>query len=230
MLEATRKKIDEFHARAPQLGSDGEMHKLDGTTKVSVAQCEELADLHRRIKPDLSIEIGLAYGFSALYILDAMHEGQYGKHIAVDPDQDPTWRGIGVTAIKQLGFDDRFTWINERSDYALTQMKRDGLRSQFVFIDGGHLFETALMDVCCSDLILDVGGVIVIDDMWMPAIKNVCSYVDRNLKHFERLPLKDSNVAGYRKTGRDRRTWDHFADFGVPSSRVRRWVNRALGG
>jgi len=213
MLASTKSALDSFYAREPQLGLDQKLHPLDQATMVSFSQGEKLAEIHREVRPDLSIEVGLAYGFSTIFLLDSMFENRYGRHIAIDPFQKSYWSGIGAAAVEQLGFTDRFTWLDERSDAALSRMNAQGVRAQYVYIDGNHTFDAALIDFCCSDQILDVGGVIIIDDMWMPAIQKAVSFVTHNMEHYERVEINYDNICCMKKLAKDNRAWDHFVPF-----------------
>lgn len=213
MLKATKEKLDALYAGGKHRGMDGQLYMLDGITRIVEEEGQVLAELHRQNRPDLSIEIGLAYGFSTLFILDAMQEGEYGHHIAIDPGADTAWNGIGLRAVKEAGLSDRFHWIKATSAEALPEMQRSGKRAQFIYIDGAHLFDYALVDFFLADKLLDVGGIIAIDDMWMPALKRMVSYVENNMRWHERLKSSYFNLAVFRKIGHDERHWDHYVDF-----------------
>lgn len=213
MLTTTREKLDALYAGGKHRGLDGQLHNIDSITRIAEQQGEAIAALHREIRPNLSIEIGLAYAFSTLYILDAMEEGGYGRHIAIDPGAADTWRGVGLRAIKEVGLSDRFEWMGAPAADALPKLMASGERAQFVYIDGCHLFDYALVDFFLSDRILDVGGVILLDDLWMPALKRVASFIDMNMCWYERIDVDERNVAVFRKIGHDSRQWDHFVDF-----------------
>jgi hypothetical protein len=213
MLEKTRTKLDSMLKAENQLGSDGIPHELDGTTKVSFWLGSVLAALHNSIKPSLSIEIGLAYGFSALFILDSMFENKYGKHIAIDPYEVKDYHGIGLRSIHDLKFDGRFEWQEAMSIDALSTMRREGVRAQYIYIDGHHTFDAALIDFCCSDKILDTGGVIILDDTWMPSIKTVVSFVKNNFQHYEQVDVDYGKICCLKKIGEDIRSWNHFVRF-----------------
>jgi len=213
MLEKTRTKLESMFNTEKQLGSDGIPYELDGLTKVSFSQGNLLAALHNSIRPSLSIEIGLAYGFSALFILDSMFENNYGKHIAIDPYEVTDWHGIGLKAIHDLEFDDRFEWQEAMSIDALSTMRRDGVRAQYIYIDGSHSFDAALIDFCCSDKILDTGGVIILDDMWMLPINAVVSFVKNNFQHYEQVDVDYDNICCFKKIGEDIRPLNHFVRF-----------------
>jgi predicted O-methyltransferase YrrM len=72
----------------PQRGTDGLMHQMDTTTRISIPQGQLLAALYAEIRPKLSIEVGLAYGFSTLFFLDAASQIGGGRHIAIDPFEE----------------------------------------------------------------------------------------------------------------------------------------------
>jgi predicted O-methyltransferase YrrM len=219
MLKATKEKLDALYAGGRLRGIDGKLHKIDSNTRVSFEQGETIADLHREIRPYFSVEIGLAYGFSTLFILDSMKRGRYGRHVAVDPYQISLWHGIGLKAVRDAGLASpfapfsRFRWMKERAAFALSKMQREKTRAQFVYIDGSHLFDYALSDFCLSGSILDIGGVVLIDDVWMPAVARVVDFISNNMPCYTQFDVGCHNLACFQKTGWDERPWDHFVDF-----------------
>jgi len=96
---------------------------------------------------------------------------------------------------------------------ALSTMRRQGVRAQYIYIDGHHTFDAALIDFCCSDKILEAGGVIILDDTWMPSIKAVVSFIKNNFQHYERVKVDCDKICCLKKTGEDIRSWDHFVRF-----------------
>lgn len=219
MLPATKQKLDALYAGGAHRGTDGRLHDIDERTRVSFEQGELIAKLHDELRPRLSVEIGMAYGFSTLFILDAMARGVYGQHIAIDPFQKTLWHGVGLAAVDDAGLGSRwrprrFRWAEARSSLALSRMHAGKRRAQFVYIDGSHLFEDTLMDFSLSDKILDIEGLIILDDMWMPAVRRVVDFVTKNFEgYYERVDVRHGNVSCFRKRALDERPWDHFADF-----------------
>jgi predicted O-methyltransferase YrrM len=140
MLETTKYKLATMYEKHPQRDSDGLLHELDDITKISIEQGHLLAQLHASIKPKVSIEIGLAYGFSTLFILDAAFHTNAGRHIAIDPFQDSMWHGIGRQAVQELNFGSRFEHIPETSVAALTDLCKQGVKADYIYIDGAHTF------------------------------------------------------------------------------------------
>jgi len=213
MLRPTKEKLQALYAGGQHLGTDGQLHPIDAQTLTSPAQGEKIANIHRSLRPALSVEIGLAYGFSTLYILDAMHEGGYGNHIAIDPGADSFWHGVGLRAINDAGLTGRFKWIGENSSDALPTLIRSGQKAQFIFIDGAHYFDYAFVDFFLSDRLLDIGGMILLDDMWLPSIQKVVSYISKNMRWYERVDIAHDNLAVFKKIDQDSRPWDDFNDF-----------------
>jgi hypothetical protein len=58
-------------------------------------------------------------------------------------------------------------------------------------------------------------GFVIFDDLWMPSIQPVASFVRANRTEFAEQSTGESNIAVFQKTGNDSRRWDHFERFGV---------------
>lgn len=58
-----------------------------------------------------------------------------------------------------------------------------------------------------------MGGYIVLDDMWMPSIRKVVSFVRRNRSDLSEVATPVLNLAAFQKVAEDIRNWDHFKDF-----------------
>jgi predicted O-methyltransferase YrrM len=131
--------------------------------------------------PRKGIEVGLAFGMSTLYILDAMQLRGEGQLIGMDPAQhDATWRGGGLYNVQRAGFDHHYIFHEEPSQFVLPRLAAAGTRIQFAFIDGWHTFDHTLVDFFFIDKMLDVGGIIVIDDVGYPSIRRLCHFILSN--------------------------------------------------
>lgn len=160
--------------------ADGRIIPL-GRSGITYASGSLLYDLVRRHKPMRSLEVGLAYGLSALFVCQAHADNALGgSHVAVDPDETRRWEGIGVLNLERAGLGDRLT-LHEGPSYAiLPELVNAGESFDFAFIDGNHLFDFALVDFFYIDLMLSENGLVVFDDMWMPAIQKAVAYVLTN--------------------------------------------------
>ena len=194
MVVSSADLLGSMYRREPQLGSDGQVHPIDQYTKIVESQGRYMRQLHLSIRPELSVEIGLGYGFSTVFILDAMKTGGYGHQIAIDPLQHQLWNGIGRQRPVLLGMQHRFTFMSEKSVAALPRLSDQGCEAEFIFIDGNHRFDDVLVDFCLADEICPIGGVIIFDDMWMPSIKRVASFARNNRPDYETQSAPVDNV------------------------------------
>jgi predicted O-methyltransferase YrrM len=101
--------------------------------------------LHTKLKPQQTVEIGLGYGFSTVFFMMAMQQSEGGHHIAIDPLQH-VWHGIGATRVALLQMEDRFSLIEEESSAVLPRLAAGGQQAQLIFIDGQHRFDNVLVD------------------------------------------------------------------------------------
>lgn len=148
-------------------------------------------------KPKLACEVGLAYGISSLYILDAMQQHGNGRLIGMDPAQhDGTWRGGGLFNLQRAGFIDRYEFHEDTSQRVLPRLAAAGTRIQFGFIDGWHTFDHTLVDFFYIDQMLDVGGVLVPDDVGYPSLRRLAHFMvtnrDYEILDYDPLPTKVS--------------------------------------
>jgi predicted O-methyltransferase YrrM len=132
-------------------------------------------------RPKLGCEVGLAYGVSSLYILDAMQEFGDGHLIGMDPAQhDQTWQGGGLYNLQRAGFSDRYSFHDATSQRVLPKLAEAGTRIQFAFIDGWHTFDHTLVDFFYLDMMMDVGGVMVLDDVGYPGLQRLAHFIVAN--------------------------------------------------
>jgi predicted O-methyltransferase YrrM len=199
----------------PQLGVDGEIHSMDDApARIEQQQGMLIYRLVRDTKPENSLEIGLAYGFSTIYFLAAIQANGRGHHIAVDPFQYECWHGIGVAREKVLGTKPGlFEFSQETSVQALARFAREQQRFGVIFIDGYHTFDAVLIDFSLASLVCEPDGYIILDDMWMPSIQRAVSFVRLNRADFTEVPTTVTSLAVFRRTGTDERRWDHFVPF-----------------
>jgi predicted O-methyltransferase YrrM len=198
----------------PQLGASGKTYPIDAKTRIAPQQGMFLFQLVRDTKPDNILEIGLASGFSTVYFLAAIRANGKGHHLALDPYQLETWNGVGLAREKVLGTAPGiFEFSAETSAQGLTRLSGEQRRFGTIFIDGDHKFDGALLDFSLAARICEPGGHIVLDDMWMPSIQRVVSFIRSNRPDFQEIPTQLPIFTLFRKIGDDRRPWDDFKQF-----------------
>jgi predicted O-methyltransferase YrrM len=204
-----------MYSGQPQKGASGELQTLAPATRISVDEGLCLYRLCRERKANATLEIGCAYGFSTLFILAALARNAAGRHTAIDPweNKDFGYLGIGATKVKEVGMEASFCLLEEPSALGIPHLINQGLRFDVIFIDGNHRFEYVLVDFALSALVCAQGGLIVFDDMWMPSVRKVVSFVRSNRKDFDELSTPVANISVFQKSGEDQRDWRHFEDF-----------------
>lgn len=132
---------------------------------ITLVQARSLQQLCARERPQETLEIGLAFGASALAILRGKGSvGSLGQHQAIDPFQSGQWHGAGVHAVERDGFGDRFKVVEELSHQALPRLETEGLRVDLAFVEGDHSREAATLDALLVDRILKPAGLVVFHD------------------------------------------------------------------
>ena len=160
---------------------------------VGQASGEVLRRAVQRAAPRLGCEVGLAFGISSLHILEAM-EPFGARLIGMDPAQhDGTWQGGGLYNIERAGYADRYEFHEKPSQTVLPQLCAGGTRIQFAFIDGWHTFDHTLVDFFYLDRMMDVGGMLVLDDVDYPAIRRLAHFIVANRSY--RLVEADARPA-----------------------------------
>lgn len=216
----------------------GQSHKFH--SNIHQKYGEFMYELVRDNKFDKTLEVGMAYGTSAMYLCQGIALFN-GKHISLDPFQSTQWKGIGKFNVEQSGLDRYFRLIEQPSYLGLpqvlteliTNLKVSGWNSKefkeskdkygLVFIDGWHTFDYTLVDFFYSDLLLNVGGYIIIDDVKFDAVKELTYYLDSNFKHYERINRPDLRLfAIYKKIRNDDRNWNFHVNITEKMSRNRK--------
>ena len=139
-----------------------------------------LYDFTRAFRPESTLEIGMAYGISTLFICQAHRDNGAGCHTAIDPFQEEGFKSIGLLNVERANLKDLLRFHQDSSDEVLPQFCAQNKRFDFAFIDGSHLFDFALVDFFYIDKLLHIGGHVAFDDLWMPGVRKVVSFVLKN--------------------------------------------------
>lgn len=165
-------------------GEGGERRPLKGN--IHVGLCNALYETVRKRRPRHAVEIGLAYGASALAILAGLRDSESdGTLISIDPFQNKHWRNIGLSNAQRAGHRDRHRVIEAPSFLALPELLQAGGTCDFGYIDGWHTFDYALLDFFYLDKMCPVGGVIGFNDCGWRAVHKVTKFVKTHRKYVE---------------------------------------------
>jgi predicted O-methyltransferase YrrM len=161
------------------------------------------------------LEVGMAYGISAMYILLALKkankDSQY-KLDSIDPFQTTQWKSFGLNLIKDIKLNNNHNLYEDKSYIVLPKLLEKKEVYNLIFIDGWHTFDYTLLDFFYADLLLKVGGIIIIDDAMHQGVGKCLRYLDSNYKHYKRIQSPNT-VGAYQKMSADKRDWDYHTNF-----------------
>jgi hypothetical protein len=197
---------------------DGRVDHLSNV-RVSLGQAGLLAYLAQECPTYLSVEVGFGMGSTAAILLGTRRlKGNPFAHVIFDPFGLPDGSGKIVQSYLEKRFPKAFRRVMKPSETGLGAMleNRGAECAGLVFIDGGHRFENVMTDFVLADQLLALGGYIVLDDSFFPAIETVVNYVKANRSDYAVAHLPVPNCSVLRKVRRDQRAWDAFKPFEVP--------------
>ena len=132
-----------------------------------------------------AVEIGLAYGFSALYIGEGLlgNAGEKAKHTIIDAFQTQTdrYNNVGLNTLARAGLSKIIEFQGDKSHIALPSLLRNGRTFDFGFIDGCHLFDYVFLDLFYLGLLIKSAGIVFLDDNELPAVRKAASFYVANL-------------------------------------------------
>lgn len=143
--------------------------------------CDVLRDLILEAHARVVIEIGLAYGSSALAIAEALvgEDHHDKKHLIIDAYQDQ-FGNVGWDAIMSAGLGDVCTLIPGRSQLVLPRLLTEGFIADAAFVDGSHIFHNVFIDLHFLRELVRPGGLVVLDDCQWPSVATAARYFELN--------------------------------------------------
>jgi predicted O-methyltransferase YrrM len=197
LVRQTRRRLSENGpewTRGPELDF--------ATVTLPDRDCDLLRDLLIAERARTVVEIGLAYGSSALAIGEALLTGEERaagealptgealltgeeraapRHVVIDPFQFDAYNDVGWNLMGRAGLDRIAELIRTPSSEALPRLLAEGLVADAAFVDGSHRFHEVFVDLYYLRKIVRPGGLIVLDDDWAPSIRTAVRYYERNL-------------------------------------------------
>jgi len=176
------------------------------------------------------LEIGCAYGISSLYLCEVMACRDMHCYHLIDAYQSRDWHGVGRRNLRMACPLSDFVLHEELSELCLPRLLAQGECYDFVFVDGWHSFDHVMLEFFYINRMLAPGGIIVFDDVHLPALQKVLAHA-ATYPCYEVLPppagllttlkARVRRAAGtpvirlqaLRKIAPDTRNWDWYADF-----------------
>ncbi len=160
-----------------QVVSDGNI-SVPLHDNMSEEDCELITEAIKTVKPQVSLEVGFGCGISTLFACDALAaNGARCRHIVIDPNQKTIFRNIGLQNIQRAGYAHIIELHETPSELALPKLLAEGTKIQTAVIDGWHTFDHTLVDFFYINKMLEVGGVVILDDANWPSILPVTQHI-----------------------------------------------------
>jgi predicted O-methyltransferase YrrM len=180
-LHRVRAVRAELHAAGPKRSRpfEGDFERV----ALPAADCDALRDALIANGAHVVIEVGLAYGSSALAIGEALcSSGRTDvSHVIIDPFQATAYENVGLDALHAAGLATHTTFIAEPSSIALARLTANGFTADAAFVDGSHRFHEVFVDLYFLRKLIRPGGLIVLDDAEWPSVATALRYFDVNL-------------------------------------------------
>jgi predicted O-methyltransferase YrrM len=198
--------------------SDGSVHRLFPVA-VSAAEGAALREWVTRERANRTLEIGLGYAVSALFVCEGLltNGDATTRHVVVDPYQATRFANCGLQLLDEAGVAELVEYHSEESQIALPRFLGEGRRFDVAFIDGNHRFDGVFVDLVYVGRLVHAGGIVVVDDYQLPAVARATSFCSTNLGWtVEQVSAADDlhRWAVLRTSeGPDTRPFDHYVDF-----------------
>ncbi len=198
--------------------SDGTVHKLFPVA-VTAAEGEALRRWVTREGANQTIEIGLGYGISALFVCEGLLKNgeATARHVVVDPYQATRFADCGLQFLEEAGVAQMVEHFAEESQIVLPRFLSEGRSFDLAFVDGNHRFDAVFLDLVYLGRLVRAAGIVFVDDYQLPAVARAASFCLTNLgwtlEEVSRTDdlhqwtvLRTSNAP-------DRRPFDYYVDF-----------------
>jgi predicted O-methyltransferase YrrM len=198
--------------------SDGTVHTLFPVA-ASAAEGEALRTWVTGETATRTIEIGLGYGISALFICEGLlANGEAdAQHVVIDPHQDTRFANCGLQFLDDAGLADMVEFHAGESQVVLPRLLAEGRCFDLAFVDGNHRFDGVFVDLVYLGRLVSAGGIIFVDDYQLPAVARAASFFVTNLGWTmeEVSAADDSHQWAVLRTSvvPDTRRFDDFEDF-----------------
>ena len=161
------------------------------------ADCDELRDLVIADDARVVIEIGLAYGSSALAIGEALATRDGARHLIIDAFQD-RFDNVGWDRITDAGLGPICELLPERSQLALPRLVAEGFVADAAFVDGSHVFHNVFVDLYFLRELVRPGGLVILDDCDWPSVATAAHYYEVNAGWAPAAPALAGRLRSFR--------------------------------
>jgi predicted O-methyltransferase YrrM len=181
LVRRIRERIERIYATKSIQGEDGVTYSIMPVA-VPPERGRFLLEVSRAQGAASTLEVGMAWGLSALHIFQALAENGIGTphHVIMDPFQAAVYHNAALRTFGELGLGANLEFYPEPSGLVLPRLAAEGRQFDFAFIDGDHRFDGVFIDMFYVDLLLKPGGIAVFDDMNWDGVYLACRFAETN--------------------------------------------------
>jgi predicted O-methyltransferase YrrM len=185
---------------------------------------QALRDLVVSERAASTIEIGLGYGVSTLFLCEGLllSESSDPRHVAIDPFQASGFSDCGLQSLEEAGCREMVQHYGEESQIVLPRLVAEGRIFDLAFVDGNHRFDRVFLDLIYLGRLVRPGGIVFVDDYQYPAIAWATAFCLTNLgwKLETMAEADDRHQWAVLRTSAlpDDRAFDYFVPFGPADS------------
>ena len=217
-LPRVRAALERLLRDRTTVAGDGSLHDVFPVA-VSAAEGKALEAWVVRERAARTVEVGLGYGISALFVCAGLLASgdPSAHHVAIDPHQATRFADCGLQALAEAGVADLVELHAEESQLALPRFLAERRSFDLAFVDGNHRFDGVFLDLVYLGRLLRPGGVVFLDDYQLPAVARATAFCVTNLGWAleEVSPADELHRWAVVRTSRepDVRSFDHFVGF-----------------
>ena len=184
-MKLDKDPVEKIRSARRKLATDGpaRVRSAGDFERVSIGRSDGdvLRDLVLTERARTVIEIGLAYGGSALAIAEALvaNGAGQGRHLIIDAHQNRFY-GSGWSAIVEAGISGLCSLFEERSQIVLPRLLSDGFLADAAFVDGSHIFHNVFVDLFYLRELVRPSGLVILDDCSYPSVGTAVRYFQVN--------------------------------------------------
>ena len=199
-----------------RLGEVGPSSEREAGDFARVALPEGDADVLRDLliaeRARVVIEVGLAYGSSALAIGEALlSQPEPGAtHLIIDAYQEH-FANTGWRAVTEAGLSGVARLLGERSQLVLPRLVTEEFVADAAFVDGSHVFHNVFADLYFLGELVRPSGLVVLDDCGWPSVATAVRYFELNVGWRPLTMPASTRLSAYRMP--DHRMEPRFEDF-----------------
>jgi predicted O-methyltransferase YrrM len=198
--------------------ADGSVHRRFPVA-VGRAEGESLRKWVEREGAAQTVEVGLGYGISALFVCAGLlaNGGRDARHAVIDPYQHSEFADVGRQTLDEAGVSGLVDFYAEESQIVLPRFLGEGRSFDLAFVDGNHRFDGVFLDLVYLGRLVRPGAIVFVDDLQLPAVARAVSFCVTNLawEIEEKEQAPDTHHWVVLRTARrpSPRRFDHYVEF-----------------